>query len=76
MEDSRKYPRKYMCDTEDVPRPATGKTPVRNLRVADDLWHALQEKAAAEGRTVTEVLTTYIKRYVSSPPRKPKGDDQ
>jgi hypothetical protein len=43
---------------------------VRNLRVPDDIWRAAQEKAKAEGRTLTEVIVAYLKRYVSTPPRK------
>jgi len=65
--------RKYTCDDLTVPRPPTGKTPVRNLRVPDDIWRAAQEKAAAEGRTLTDVLVVYLRRYVSTPPRKRAG---
>lgn len=50
-------------------RPATGKTPVRGIRVPDGLWAAAQEKAAAEGRTMTDVVTDYLRRYVATPPR-------
>ena len=62
--------RKYTCDTRQMPRPATGKTPVRNLRVPDHIWHAAQEKAEDEGRTLTDVIVAYLKRYISTPPRK------
>ena len=50
--------------------PNQPKTPVRGIRVDEDLWRAAQHKAAAEGRTLTAVLVAYLKRYVSSPPRK------
>lgn len=60
---------KDMCDNGHMPRPATGKTPVRNLRVPDRIWHAAQAKARAEGRTLTEVITAYLRRYISTPPR-------
>ncbi len=50
-------------------RPATGKTPVRNVRVPDGLWKAAQERAAAEGRTLTDVIVSALHRYVSAPPR-------
>lgn len=53
-----------------MPRPPTGKTPVRNLRVPEDIWRAAQQKAAAEGRTLTDVIVAYLKRYASTPPRK------
>jgi hypothetical protein len=49
-------------------RPATGKTPLRNVRVPDGLWAAARAKAAAEGRTITDVVVTALHRYVSSPP--------
>lgn len=60
-----------------IPRmPNQPKTPVRGLRVDDDLWHAAQEKAKAEGRTMTDVLVAYLKRYVATPTRKkPAGGD-
>lgn len=66
---------RYMCDDQEVPRPATGKTPLRNLRVPDDLWQAALAKARAEGRSLTEVLIAYLRRYVSTPPRK-RSDDE
>jgi hypothetical protein len=59
----------YMWQTEPMPRPATGKTPNRNLRVPEQIWEAALAKARAEGRTLTEVITTYLRRYISKPPR-------
>lgn len=50
--------------------PNQPKTPVRGLRVDDELWHAAQEKAKAEGRTMTDVLVAYLKRYIATPARK------
>ena len=67
--------RKYTCDNRRMPRPATGKTPVRNLRVPSDIWRAAQEKAGREGRTLTDVLVAYLKRYISTPDRKRDGAD-
>ena len=64
---------RYMCDDPGMPRPATGKTPLRNVRVPDDLWNAALAKARAEGRSLSEVLVAYLRRYVATPPRKP-GD--
>jgi hypothetical protein len=46
-------------------RPATGKTPLRNIRVPDDLWEAAKEEAAAEGRTLTDVILRDLHRYVT-----------
>jgi len=56
--------------------PNVPKTPVRGIRVEDSLWRAAQAKAAAEGRTLTAVLVAYLKRYVSTPPRKRADADE
>lgn len=58
-------------------RPATGKTPVRNLRVPDELWEPALAKAQAEGTTLTEVIKKYLTRYVATPARggKKESDD-
>ncbi len=50
--------------------PNQPKPPVHSLRVDDDIWHAAQAKAVAEGRTLTAVLVAYLKRYASTPARK------
>lgn len=66
--------RRYTCEDRRMPRPATGKTPNRNIRVPGHLWNAAMAKAQAEGRTLTDVLLAYLRRYVSTPPRK-RDDD-
>jgi len=60
---------KYTREDLGVPRPPTGKTPVRNLRVPDPLWSDAMAKAHAEGRTLTDVITAYLHRYVATPPK-------
>jgi len=54
--------------------PNQPKTPNRVIRVETTLWRAAQAKARAEGRTLTGVIVAYLKRYVSTPPRK-RDDD-
>jgi hypothetical protein len=56
--------------------PNQPKTPVRGIRVDEDLWRAAQAKAEAEGRPLTSVLVAYLKRYVSTPPRKKAEADE
>ena len=46
-------------------RPATGKTKLRNIRVPDELWVAAMTEAKKEGRTLTDVITRSLHRYVS-----------
>lgn len=55
-------------------RPKTQVTPVRNVRVPEGLWRAAQEKAAAENRTLTDVILNALQRYVSTPPRPTDPD--
>lgn len=43
---------------------------MRNVRVPGGLWKAAQEKAKAEGRTMTDVIVAYLRRYISTPPRQ------
>jgi len=40
-------------------------TPLRNLRVADDLWHAARVKAEANGTSLTAVIVAFLRRYVA-----------
>lgn len=39
-------------------------TPIRTVRVADDLWRAAHAKAAAEGTTVSDVLRDLLGQWV------------
>lgn len=39
-------------------------TPHRTVRVPDELWEAVQEKAAAEGLTVTDVIIKALERFL------------
>lgn len=61
--------RKYTYDRP-VARPATGKTTNRNLRVPDEEWLPALEKARAEGRTLTDVIRAYLRKYNAAPLRK------
>lgn len=55
--------------------PNAPKTPTRTIRVSGDLWSAVKDKAAIEGRTVTDVIVEALKKYVS-PERAPGYPDQ
>ena len=46
-------------------RPATGKTPLRNIRVPDELWSAAMAEAKEEGRSLTDVIVSDLHRYVN-----------
>lgn len=40
-------------------------TPLRNVRVPEDLWGRALARAAAEGTTVSAVIVQALKRYVA-----------
>lgn len=44
--------------------PNSPKTPTRTIRVSDELWSAVKEKAAIEGRTITDVVLEALKKYI------------
>jgi predicted HicB family RNase H-like nuclease len=44
-----------------------GRTPVRSVRVPDLVWRAAAERAAAEGRSVADVIVAALRRYVGQP---------
>ncbi|MBA9005861.1 hypothetical protein [Thermomonospora cellulosilytica] len=46
-----------------MPRPRTGETPKRNLRIGDPIWNPALERAQAEGRTLTQVIRDYLVTY-------------
>ena len=39
-------------------------TPLRNVRVADDLWHAAMSKALDRGESLSEVIRRALEKYV------------
>lgn len=47
--------------------PNQPKTPLRNVRISDALWDSAKQKAADEGRTVSEVMRELLEKYVQNP---------
>lgn len=46
--------------------PNAPKTPLRNVRVSDELWYAAMEKAMNQGESLSDVLRRALERYVKS----------
>lgn len=44
--------------------PNAPKTPTRTIRVSDQLWTAVQKKAAAEKITVTSIIIEALEDYI------------
>jgi len=49
-----------------MPRPRTGETPIRHVRVADDLWREVIEEAEASGDSRTAIVVSGIKRELAA----------
>lgn len=45
--------------------PNAPKTPLRTIRVPDDVWLAAQERAAELGETVSEVVRRALREYTA-----------
>ncbi len=62
----------------EVPRPATGKTPVRNIRIGDEIWEQVERAAHEDGTTasaiVKEALLEYVAKRAKQRARKAKAD--
>jgi predicted transcriptional regulator len=44
--------------------PNAPKTPTRTIRVSDELWNAVKDKAQIDERTVTDVIVSALKEYI------------
>lgn len=58
----------YTCDHEAMPRPTTGETPKRNIRIEPEIWNPAKARADLEKRTMTDVVKTFLARYGATPP--------
>lgn len=43
-------------------------TPLRNVRVSDEVWQPARERAAENGETVSDVVRRALVEYVTTPP--------
>lgn len=50
----------------EMPRPRTGETPIRHVRVPDALWERVGEIARAQGRTISAVVLEALERHVEA----------
>jgi hypothetical protein len=62
---------KDTCDDQRVGRPATGKTPLRNLRLDDQAWLPALAGTVANGTTVTDLVDGTLRDHGSAPLDRP-----
>lgn len=60
------------CEDRQVPRQTTGNTPLRNMRLADDVWLPALARAEAEDTTITAVVEARLREYAAEPLAPPR----
>lgn len=50
----------------DMPRRPRGATPLRNVRVPDELWQAALAKAEVDDTTVSEQIVAFLRTWTGS----------
>lgn len=58
-----------------MPRPATGVTPVRNVRLRDEVWNEAKAIAAERNETMTSIIEEALLRYIADN-RSAAGSDR
>lgn len=48
-----------------VPRPKTGTTPIRHIRLGDEIWEQVEWIASEDGSTNTDVVKTALQEYIA-----------
>ena len=46
--------------------PNAPKTPIRTIRISDELWGAVQELAAEQGITVTSIIKEALEKFAAT----------
>ena len=47
-----------------MPRPRTGETPIRHVRVSDELWGKVGKVAERQDKTASAVVVDALEEYV------------
>lgn len=58
-----------------MPRPRTGETPIRHVRVSRNIWDEIGRIASEQGRSVSAVVIDALKRYIVWHKRQAKRHD-
>jgi len=48
-----------------MPRPKTGETPVRNVRLGDEIWEQVEWIAGEDGTSNTAVVKEALQEYIA-----------
>lgn len=56
-----------------MPRPATGRTPVRHIRIGDEIWEQVVRLADLDQTTATEIVKTALREYIAKRRRQERA---
>jgi hypothetical protein len=65
----------YTWDDGRMPRPATGKTKVRHIRIPDSVWEDAKTQAEEDGTTVSAAVVAFLTRYGAKVRRRPPDEE-
>jgi predicted transcriptional regulator len=57
-------------------RPKTGETPIRHVRVSDELWGKVGDVARQQDKTVSAAVVVALEKYVAEELGESPGRDQ
>ena len=62
--------RTHRNGSSDMPRPKTGETPVRHIRLGDEIWDPVVQAADEDGVTATDVVKAALAEYMAKRARQ------
>lgn len=57
-----------------MPRPKTGQTPVRYVRLGDEIWERVEWIADQDGSTNTDVVKIALQEYIAKRVRQHRSE--
>lgn len=62
--------RTHRNGSSDMPRPKTGVTPVRHIRLGDEIWEQVERAAEEDETTATAIVKTALAEYMAKRARQ------
>lgn len=62
--------RTHRNGSSDMPRPKTGETPVRHIRLGDEIWDQVERAAGEDGTTATAIVKVALAEYMAKRARQ------
>lgn len=66
-------PRTHENGSLTMPRPRTGETPVRHIRLGDEIWEPVVRAAEEDGTTATEIVKIALAEHMAKRARQKRA---